>query len=242
MRARLVVVTIAIGCGRPNHPPATQETPVAIAPAPADSATTATAPSPSAAPATTGPASSATAPAVPLSSNVGTQGWKKLEAKRGFSIEYPDTIFQAAPTPKGVALTSALVVNEPHGVEKSEKTAHRFSARFELRDEPVVAAVKRVMPGTFDAIFPKGDAASFAPSPDFAFATHVAGRDAYVVLTGAHGYDRRYYFVVVDPQRTLTVEFDVITDYLAPAMPKAAKRSEAEQIAIADAVVLSLEL
>ncbi len=177
------------------------------------------------------------------SAQPGQPGWKRVEAAQGFSLEYPEAIFTTVPHDGGVALTSRLVVNEPHGAEeKSAATEHRFSARFTLRDEDVVSTVKRVNAALAEAAFPGGDAASFMESPDFASRTRIAGRDTYVLLSGAHGYARRHYFVAVDAQRTLSAEFDVITDYLAPAMPKDAALSEAEQIAIAEAVVRSLTL
>jgi hypothetical protein len=209
---RVLLLVLALSCSKPAEPPA-------IAPD-------------KAAPAGVAPAPSAS-----------VAGWKRLETKLGFSLEFPEKIFTATTDATGASLTSKLAVNAPHGVEpKGASTEHRYSARIELRSEGVVDAVKRVVPYAAEVGFPKGTVASFTPTADFFFKTNAAGRDAYVVLWGAHGYAKRSYFVVVDKARTLTVEFNVITDYLAHEMPKAFAMTEQAQIDTAEAVVSSLKL
>lgn len=240
----LTLVVLAVGCGKAGEPPPiTQDKPV-VAAAPSPSTTPPAAPSASV---STSASVTATAPApIPiekLSTTTSTTGWKKLETKLGFSLEFPDKIFTTTTNATGVSLTSKLVVDAPHGIiEKGVKTEHRFSARLELRKEDVVTAMKRLVPYAGETAFPKGTVASFTPSAEFVFKTDVGGHEAYVVLWGAHGYGKRSYFVVVDAGKTLTIDFNVITDYLAHLMPKSAKMTEQEQMDTADAVVLSLKL
>jgi hypothetical protein len=137
--------------------------------------------------------------------NLDVAAWKEQRLEE-MSWREPPGVFSTKKVPGGVDLWSEVMVDAPHGVPAGVgETRHWFKAEIRLRNETFAEAVCSSIPHYFTLVFDRSPVPSSAAEP-----LTVAGRKAFVIHSGLHGYFSAHYIVPLSASRAATVAFDYI--------------------------------
>lgn len=153
---------------------------------------------------------------------------------RGVSLKYPSKLLNAREVKDHLELVSPHVFGNGMNGDRFD-----FAIRITVHEKPILPVLEKALdPGTVKARFPAGTEASFLPDEGFFTRATVAGLPGYLVNIGIEGTYTRTNTIKLTPTKTLAVAVDYASDFANIAITMSAE----EQLAIADLVMLSMEL